>query len=576
MSYFLKKTSPSKKGEYLQIYETIYIPGKGSRNHSYKKLGYTVDLKKQGINDPISYAKKLIDKLNEDTQEGQPQIGEVSTQLNMGYFLLKSMIDNLKIDKDIELMTSNRKFQYKVSDFIRSMIYAQVIDPGSKHRAFERVIPNIYGCSKFSYDQILDGVNYLGNDYQKYIELFNHHIQDKYPRVTDKVYFDCTNYYFEIDLEDDIRRKGPSKENRKSPIIGQALLLDGEQIPLAMTLYPGNESEKPQLRKHIEDIKERYDVKGRVVQVADKGLNCAMNIYAAIREANDGYIFSKSVHGKNLSSSERNWVLLDNEYNIWHNVIDKNNRLRYRYKEVIDKYEYSFYDSDNIKQTFTVKEKRIVTYNPKLASKKRNEILKEVEKVKTKLTIKGIAREEFGDGCKYVEFDSKDNEGKKIKIQPKINETKINEDLEFAGYNLLVTSEIEKSAEEIYDIYHGLWKIEESFRIMKTYLEARPIFLQTKESIYGHFLICYLALTTLRLLERKVFKDTLSSAELIDFIRDYNVTSTTGENYINNAARSSIYTKIKETLGLSKLGNLYLTKRNLDNLLTNVDLNTLF
>ena len=201
------------------------------------------------------------------------------------------MIDSLFIDSDLAMMTSNRKFRYGFSSFLRAMIYAQIVDPGSKITTSERVIPNLYGCESFSYDQILDGVTYIDSDYQKFIELFNRHIQDVYPRRTGNVFFNCINYYFKIDAEDSLSRKDPSKENRKSIIVVQALLLDAEKIPLEMTLFPGNERKKPQLRRHIEDIKDRYGIEGRVVQVVDKGLNCARNIYAAVRKANDGYIF---------------------------------------------------------------------------------------------------------------------------------------------------------------------------------------------------------------------------------------------------------------------------------------------
>ena len=275
MAYFLKKTKPSKKGEYLQIYESKYIPGKGCRNHSYKVLGYVSDLIDKGIKDPIKYAKDIIKKLNDDSDNSIPQIGDYSSSKNVGYFLLKAMIDNLNVDNDLQLMTLRKQFKFKISDFIRSMIYSQIINPGSKLKAFEKVMPNIYDIQLFSYDQILDGIEYIGSDYQKYIELFNYHIEKIYPRDTKKVYFDCTNYYFEIDLEDELRKKGPSKENRKCPIISQALLLDSNQIPLGMNLFPGNESEKPYLRKSIEDLKERFNVVGKVIQVADKGLNCA-------------------------------------------------------------------------------------------------------------------------------------------------------------------------------------------------------------------------------------------------------------------------------------------------------------
>lgn len=576
MNYFLKKTKPSKKGEYLQIYIGEYIPGKGSRNRSHIALGYVSDMIADGIADPIAYAEKLVAELNESKEKNAPQIGETSVSKNVGHFLLKAMIDRLSIDSDLAMMTSNRKFQYRFSSFLRAMIYAQVVDPGSKLMASEKVIPNLYGCECFSYDQILDGVTYIGSDYQKFIELFNKHIQDVYPRRTDNVFFDCTNYYFEIDEEDGLRRKGPSKEQRKSPIVGQALLLDAGQIPLGMTLFPGNESEKPQLRRHIEDIKDRYGVEGRVVQVADKGLNCARNIYAAVREANDGYIFSKSVHGKNLSAVEKEWVLLDNKDNVWVEKRDVSGKLVYKYKESSgeDSYTYSFKDDDGVEQTFTVKEKRVVSYNPSLAAKQRREIMKEVDKATRNITIKGLTREEFGDCAKYVEFEAKGKDGKKAKISPRIKQDKIDEDLRYAGYNLLVTSEVDKPGDEIYRIYHGLWRIEESFRIMKSYLLARPAFMRTADGIYGHFTVCYLALTVLRLLEIKAFNDELTPGEIIGFIRDYNVTESANGTYINNATASSVYRKIKEVLGLSKLGNLYLTKKNIDNFFKNVDLNT--
>ena len=122
------------------------------------------------------------------------------------------------------------------------------------------------------------------------------------------------------------------------------------------------------------------------------------------------------------------------------------------------------------------------------------------------------------------------------------------------------------SPTEIYNIYHGLWRIEESFRIMKTYLEARPVFLQTIESIYGHFLVCYLALTLVRLLELKTFEDKIPASQLFDFMRDYKVTDAKQGSFINNATSSRTFDFIKETLGLVKLGNLLLKKKDLDNL----------
>ena len=382
MNYFPKRKKPSKKGEYLQIYISEYIPGKGSRNRFHIALGYLSDMIARGIANPVSYAKKMVAELNDSKEKKAPQIEETSVLKNVGYFLLKAMIGSLSIDSDLAMMTSNRKFRYGFSYFLRAMIYTQVVDPGSKLMTSKRVIPNLYGCESFSYDQILDGVTYIDSDYQKFIELFNRHIQDVYPRRTGNVFFNCINYYFKIDAEDSLSRKDPSKENRKSKIVVQAFLLDVEKIPLGMTLFSGNERKKPQLPRHIEDIKDRYGIEGRIVQVADNGLNCARNIYAAVRKANDGYIFSKSVHEKNLSAVEKEWVILDNKNNVWVEKRDASGKLVYKYKESSgkDSYTYSFKDDEGVEQAFTVREKRVVSYNPSLAAKQRREIMKDVDK----------------------------------------------------------------------------------------------------------------------------------------------------------------------------------------------------
>ena len=569
MRYFVKKSTPSKKGLYLQIYKTNYVPGKGNQNKSYKAIGYVSDLIASGIPDPVAYAQNLVDELNSDLpNRKEMKIGDISSSKNLGYFLIKSMIDYLDFDYILKLMSSNMKFHFNLSDFVRSMIYAQIVNPGSKHKAFEKVMPNIYGAESFSYDQILDTINYIGNDYQKFVELLNISIQKKWKRNTSNAYFDCTNYYFEIDLPKEDRQFGPSKEERHLPIIGQALLLDEDQIPIGMSLYPGNESEKPKIRESIENLKQRFDIDSRIVQVADKGLNCARNIYAASKEANDGYIFSKSVHGKNLSKQEKQWVLLENENNIWNEVKDSNGKLVYKYKECIDTFKYKFTNEEGKCVEFNVKEKRVVSYNPSLARKQKAQIQKQIDKAIAISSLKQASKEEYGDSIKYVNFTSIDKEGEVVKSIPSLNQEKIDEDLSFAGYNLLVTSEINKSAQDIYNTYHGLWRIEESFRVMKTYLEARPVYLQNKESIYGHFTICYMALTILRLIELKVFNDELLIGQIIEFIRNYNITETLEGSFINNATKSNTLSIIQKRYGLSKLDNIQLRKKDVENILT--------
>lgn len=367
------------------------------------------------------------------------QISDASSSKFAGHFLIKSIFDFLDMDKTLDIIASNFKCRYKFSDMFKDLCYSQIISPGSKLKAFERIIPNLYNSNAYSYDQILDALDFIGGDYHKYIEMLNHHIALKWERDLNKVYFDCTNYYFEIDLENDFLKKGPSKENRKLPLMGQALLLDACQIPLDTEFYPGNESEKPYLRSRIEDMKTRNNVEGRVIQVADKGLNCARNIYSAVVEANDGYIFSKSIRGKSLSKSDKEWILKSDDLdNKWTEIKNDCGELLYKYKTFKSitkkgkpveyanfKYKCKINSEDTKETEFIVKEKRIVTYNPSLARKQRTEILKEVDKLKNLLSYKTAVKEEIGDSAKYLNFEARDSEGIKIKIATSLNQEKL-------------------------------------------------------------------------------------------------------------------------------------------------------
>ena len=237
-------------------------------------------------------------------------------------------------------------------------------------------------------------------------------------------------------------------------------------------------------------------------------------------------------------------------------------------KLCIDTFKYKFTNEEGKCVEFDVKEKRVVSYNPSLARKQKAQIQKQIDKAISISSLKQASKEEYGDSIKYVNFTSIDKEGEVVKSIPSLNQEKIDEDLSFAGYNLLVTSEINKSAQDIYNTYHGLWRIEESFRVMKTYLEARPVYLQNKESIYGHFTICYMALTILRLIELKVFNDELPIGQIIEFIRNYNITETLEGSFINNATKSNTLSIIQKRYGLSKLDNIQLRKKDVENILT--------
>ena len=546
MAYFLKK-STLKGRTYISICESFYSHSKkGTAHRTYKSLSSVETQIANGIKDPISYYQKEVDELNKETiSKKDIQIGNESPLKYLGYFPIASILNDLEIKKYINYYKLTTDYVFDLYDLLKSLIYARSVNPCSKYKTFHEVMPSLFESINLSYDQLLDGLSFYGNEYEKIVELFTSQVNKKYKIDTSTTYFDCTNFYFEIDREDDFRRKGPSKENRKDPIVGLGLLLDKNQIPIGMKMYPGNQSEKPVLRDIIDDLKKQNNIKGKTIHVADKGLNCSENIFKSISN-HDGYLFSKSI--KTLPEIEKTWVLLENDYKY---VTNSNGEIHYKYKSCIDEFTYYYKDQFGKRKEVKVKEKRLVTYNPSLASKKKYEINKLVEKAKI-LRNSEAKKSEYGDAGKYISFESVNEDGtssnKKAKVS--INQDAIDKDLRLAGYNLLITSELKMSDIDIYNTYHNLWRIEESFRIMKSDLDARPVFVQKEESIKGHFLICYLTVLLERIFQFHVLKNKYGTAEIFKFIKNFKVVKANNDEYINVSVLNDFIRELRDITSL--------------------------
>lgn len=564
MAYFLKKAT-LKGRTYLSIVESFYSHDKkGTAHRTYKSLGSVETLKLSGIDDPISFYQVEVNRLNLERKNAmannkinQRLISDISPERYLGYFPLANVMNTLDVQMHFDYMQSTRDFRFNVFDIFSSLVYARAVAPLSKHKTFHDVLPSLLNQVDFSYDQLLDAVEFVGSEYEKFVEIFTVATKENYGIDTKKTYFDCTNYYFEIDKESTLQKKGPSKENRKDPIVGMGLLLDSNMIPCGMKIYPGNESEKPILRSIISQLKNQNNITGRTIQIADKGLNCAQNIIEATSQC-DGYIFSKSV--KQLPQKEKVWVLLEDGYQ---DVYDEDGSLSYRYKSCVDVFDYSYFDpSKNTTIKKSLKEKRVITFNPKLQKKKLMEIDKMIEKAK-KMRAAQAKRDEYGESSRYVIFT--DEDGNKAEVH--LNEEQIEKDKQLAGYNLLVTSEYTMDDKEIYGAYHNLWRIEESFRIMKSELDARPVYLQKENSIIGHFLICYVTILLLRIFQFKVLKNKYSSSQICEFIRDFKVLQINDNKYINMTRKTQFITELAAILN-QPITNYYLTKKQINSLHT--------
>lgn len=260
-------------------------------------MGYEHELRESGIADPVSHFRAEVESMNaarksEREREKVREIGPEPAERHLGHFAVRAIDDALGVASDLAYLQIPSGFRFSLAELLSSLVYARCVAPCSKSRTFHDVLPLMEGIERgFSLDQLYDGLAYLGDEYEKVVEIYNAHVAETFGRDTSASYFDCTNFYFEIDREDDLRRKGPSKEHRPEPIVSMGLLLDANCIPIGMSVFPGNESEKPQLRAVVDGLKRRNAIEGRTVRVADKGLNCADNVADAVL-AGDGLLES--------------------------------------------------------------------------------------------------------------------------------------------------------------------------------------------------------------------------------------------------------------------------------------------
>lgn len=536
MAYFLRKTRRKNGDIYYQIYDSYYsAEERKNKNRSVEKLGLLSSLRREGESDSEceQRLRGMVSERERDRSGKQAkQIDDNDELVNYGYFLLEGMVRHLDIRKQIDLLTLGSRIRFSLSDVLFSLADARVIDPCSKWKTFAEVFPLMYEdpTKKISLSQMYSGVCFLGTVVQDVVDILNAAIDKRFGRSLDRVYFDCTNYYFEIDCESGIKRRGPSKENRTSPIVSMALLLDSDLIPYQMEIFPGNESEKPRLPRALDRIREGKGKESKIIQVADKGLNCAENIRKCGK--NDGYIFSKAP--KMMADKDLEWMFDEKG---WTDVMDKNGEVSYRYKSVTDVYDYEFKDENGKTVKFTKAEKRVATFNPSLRKKQAIELTRQYDKAMKKTASAQIKEAVGGKNAKMISVDAVSKKtGEELEDAQIVlsgNKEKLEHDLKLAGYNILITSEVAMKESEIYDVYHKLWNIERTFRMMKTQLAARPAFASTDDGIRGHFLTCYTSIVLLRLLEKKVFSGQFTVEEIIEYIKKARAFRLSDNDYCN-------------------------------------------
>ena len=469
-----------------------------------KTLGYLDELSKL-YDDPIAHFEQVVAQMNEEQKKDDPIVTininmneelkkNTSTKKNFGYAAISKIYHELEINKFLVNRQRHLNIDYSLNNIMKLMVFSRLLNPCSKKKTFENK-DLFFEHSDFSIDDIYRSLTFINKHIETLQTFIYEHIKDQYGSNTQTVYYDVTNYYFEIDEPDELRRKGVSKEHRPDPIIQMGLLMDSIGMPIAYKLFKGNDNDCTTLLPVLKEIRRNYDL-GRIIVVADKGINTAENIYYNLKR-NNGYVFSQSVRRANKELKD--YVLKEDGYTWYGDEYKRKSRLYPREIEVmengqktkkrIDEKQVIFYSKDYDKRAKAEREP---------ALQKARELIKEPSKF-NRSTSYGAAKY-----IKNLNFDKETGEIINTKGILSFDEKKLKEEEMLDGYYAIVTSEFNESDDRIIDIYRGLWRIEESFKITKSDLESRPVYLSREDRIQAHFLICFIALVIARILQHRV------------------------------------------------------------------------
>ena len=522
---YLKKTPNSHGRIRLSIVDTYYDKAKKcSRQKTVESIGWLDELEKQ-YDDPIAHFTKRVAELNAEKQKKQAPIlftfydsdrlciGD-DLRKNFGYAALSRIYHELGIHTFLTNRQRHSKEWYDANAIMKMLVYSRLLFPASKKSSYDGR-ERFFDRSDYSLDDVYRFLSFLDKHRENLQIWMNDRIKKNYGRDTSLIYYDVTNYYFETDEQNGFLHKGISKEHRPNPIIQMGLFMDNRGIPITYELFPGNTNDCLTYRPNFGRIKKQFDL-GRVISVADKEMTTGDNIWYTINTpTRDGYVFSMSIRG--AEKGIKDYVLKEEGYE-W---------LGTEYKRKSRKSPRTILVTSvtGKKMKKQVDEKQVVFWSEKYAKRAKAERETALAKARDLAQNPGnYTRATSYGAAKYVKKIDYDKETGEILASSSIldiDEEKIREEEALDGYYMLLTSEMEASDDEIIDMYRGLWRIEESFKVTKSELEARPVYVWTKEHIEAHFLICFVALTIARILENKLERkysvgkilDSLSKAE---------------------------------------------------------------
>lgn len=611
-SMYLRKSRNSSGRIYLSIVKAYRNEQGKSRQKTIMKIGYLEDMEKI-YDDPIAHFTQVAKEMTEQdhpetvTIDRRERWDDSDNDKCIGYFPFTKIFQEMGIYDFIRSKYRNLNIKYSLIDSLELMTFGRILMPCSKKSTFERR-DELFNTKymKLTLDSMYDSLDYFCRYKDEIQKIIWKNTKELYRRDASTSFYDCTNYYFEVkDGDEDqydedgrlvskgLRKRGPEKNKRPDPIVEMGLLMDGSGLPMAYDVFPGSDSEKLSLRPMIKRTKAAFGI-NRTIVVADRGLNTSDNIYflAGRNDRNpgeespfDGYVIGQSIRMADRKFKE--WAIspdgfitewADDAGNTY--SLDEYNEHLHKDPSFRDEV-FPFIHKSRIEQkTIRIKakdgkrripvditQKQMVYYSQKYAVKQRNDREKALEKARNLIANPGKYTRATSYGAaayvKNIRFNKSTGEIANAS-ELSIDEDLIREEEKYDGFYSIVTSELEFSDKKIRDVYRGLARIEDTFKVTKSSLNARPAFVWTPEHIQGHFLICFLALVVMRLLERKL-GDRYSVDRIIEALKNYRCLQIS-TNYYRVSHKKPLVDEIGKAFGID-MGFVNITRRDMKKIL---------
>lgn len=546
--------SKSKNSESFYITKG-YINDKGvSTSTVIRKLGTLQELLKEHgptRDDVLAWAREEAKletkKYKEEQQSRTVQITfHADRQLDYeqqvlhrgGYLFLQSVYYSLSLDKTCRKLRNKYKFQYDINAILSDMIFARILEPSSKRSSF-KAASEFLEKPTYELHDIYRALDVLGNEcdfIQSEVYKNSHLLGKRNDRI---LFYDCTNYYFEIEQEDDVRKYGKSKEHRPNPIIQMGMFMDGDGIPLAFSLFPGNAGEQTSLKPLEEKVLSEFGCQ-KFIYCSDAGLGSEkIRNYNHLGER--AFIVTQSI--KKLRAEDKEWAL------------SKKGFKRVSDDTPIDLSDLpdddtGLYYKEEPYTPQTLHQRLIVTYSPKFARYQKTVRDAQVERAQKLIDSGSIKRNRKNpnDPARFIGRIAVTDSGEPAQIHNYLDTDKVEQESLYDGLYAVSTDLLDDPVRDILNVSEGRWEIEECFRIMKTDFEARPVFLQNSIRIKAHFLTCFLALIVYRYLEKSI-DDRYTCDDILSTLKKMNFAGIKEQGFIPTYQRTKLTDNLHEVCG---------------------------